>query len=166
MSEALEALESMHTELEFLWRWVDRLRGGQPHDKPEENWKQYVGCMVNYPGSPMESGDWSREKMAAPIRAALEQKAEPVAWLWEHYGAHVTTSYDRAQQLIADGCYLQPLYTAPPSTAEAQARALEEFARKMRAQKDALLPLSTHAFAIEIAEEEALAEAKRIREEG
>jgi hypothetical protein len=46
------------------------------NDKPEENWRDYASAMRHYPGNPMDNGDWSREQMAAPIRAALEPEHE------------------------------------------------------------------------------------------
>lgn len=51
--------------LQFLYRWISRLNGDKEHDKPESNWKQYVACMVHYPLSPWETGDWFEEPLEA-----------------------------------------------------------------------------------------------------
>ena len=69
--------------------------------------------------------------------AALEQKAEPVAWRWEYFGMHVTTDYDRAKQMIADGVDLQPLYTTPPSSAEQWKPSGAEYDRNIHNNPDA-----------------------------
>ena len=98
----------------------------------------------------------------AAIRAALEQ-GEAVAWRWECHGEHVTTDSDRARRLIADGANLQPLYAAPPSTAEAQARALEDAGESMCEHfREQRLDM-TFALAVK---EGLYQRAKRIREEG
>lgn len=101
--KAIEALENMRGELEFLWRWIDRLNGGQPHDKPEENWRDYASAMRHYPGNPMDNGDWSREQIAAPIRAALEAKAEPDEPSYDETVEYICRGADNIAGVISDG---------------------------------------------------------------
>jgi hypothetical protein len=42
----------------FLYRWISRLNGDKPHDRPETEWRSYVGVMVHYPSAPWQTGDW------------------------------------------------------------------------------------------------------------
>lgn len=108
MSDALEALGA----IEQLIRWhlceQEGMTSGQP--TPEE-WETAVDAAA---------------EAVITIRAALEQ-GEAVVWQYtgEDGEECYTTIKAKALQFDANPT---PLYTAPPSTAEAQARALEEMA--------------------------------------
>lgn len=62
-------------DLRFVWRWVDRLRGGKSHDDPEKNWRDYVGALVSYPRSPMETGNWFDDRSDPDADYRLEVRA-------------------------------------------------------------------------------------------
>lgn len=49
--------------LRFIYRWVSRLNGDKTHDRPESNWKEYVQCIIHYPISPWNTGDWFEEPL-------------------------------------------------------------------------------------------------------
>lgn len=55
--------EEYRDHLCFLYRWISRLNGDKEHDRPEQEWKTYVACMVNYPDSPWQTGDWFEEPL-------------------------------------------------------------------------------------------------------
>lgn len=57
-TEELNQLEDYREHLRFLYRWISRLNGDKPHDRPESEWKSYVEVMVHYPSSPWQTGDW------------------------------------------------------------------------------------------------------------
>lgn len=62
LRERVEFLEAQRAEyrlmLRWMWRNVDRLRGGQSHDRPEENWRTYVDMLVTGTHDPRDTDNW------------------------------------------------------------------------------------------------------------
>ncbi len=64
-------INSYREQLRFIWRWIDRLHGGKPHDRPEQNWKEYVAVLINYPSSPHNTKDWYEDDDSSPLLRSL-----------------------------------------------------------------------------------------------
>lgn len=60
-----------------------------------------------------------RRRAQAEIRkmlaAAPVAQEEPVAWMWECCGIHLTANKELARSFVQDGFALTPLYAAPPA---------------------------------------------------
>lgn len=98
--------------------------------------------------SDIKAADLKRlEQCASELSCALTvpaAQAEPVAWMWECCGIHLTANKELARSFVQDGFALTPLYAAPP--AQHDAALVEAANAALKAIQDTLEDAYHNAF--------------------